>query len=189
MIEVPLYRCHRRGAGSSARRCMPGAGCVVWDTFCLEQKDENVSNDKIHVSLSTRSTERLVIDCRTTSTSTAPGTPRRTCCFHAYVLITVLRVSRSCELFSDGFDLHPLNLGFMESVGRCEPELVCVQPLDCNTFSQCKVEGLGVRESAGWCEPEQGCMWAFFWPLESITHARPFVGLFQVRYWHRFSTQ
>jgi len=36
----------------------------------------------------------------------APRTPRRTCCPYAYVLITVLNVSRSCELFPDGFDLH-----------------------------------------------------------------------------------
>ena len=50
-------------------------------------------------------TERLVFYCRTTSASTAPRTPRRTCCPYAYVLITVLRVSRSCGLFPDGFDL------------------------------------------------------------------------------------
>ena len=37
--------------------------------------------------------ERLVSYCRTTSASTAPRTPRRTCCPYAYVLITVLRVS------------------------------------------------------------------------------------------------
>jgi len=48
------------------------------------------------------SRERLVFYCRTTSASTAPGTPRRTCCPYAYVLITVLRVSHSCELFPDG---------------------------------------------------------------------------------------
>ena len=52
--------------------------------------------------------ERLVFYCRTTSASTAPRTPRRTCCPYAYALITVLRVSRSCELFPDGFDLHLL---------------------------------------------------------------------------------
>ena len=40
-------------------------------------------------------TERLVFYGRTTSASTAPCTPRRTCCPYAYVLITVLRVSRS----------------------------------------------------------------------------------------------
>ena len=45
--------------------------------------------------------ERLVFYCRTTSASTAPRTPRRTCCPYAYVLITVLRVSRSCELFQE----------------------------------------------------------------------------------------
>ena len=33
---------------------------------------------------------------RTISPSTAPRTPRRTCCPYAYVLITVLCVSRSC---------------------------------------------------------------------------------------------
>ena len=52
--------------------------------------------------------ERLVFYCQTTSASTAPRTPRRTCCPYAYVLITVLRVSRSCEHFPDGFDLHLL---------------------------------------------------------------------------------
>ena len=41
-----------------------------------------------------------LIACQTTSASTAPRTPRRTCCPYAYVLITVLLVSRSCELFS-----------------------------------------------------------------------------------------
>ena len=50
----------------------------------------------------------LVCYCRTTSASTAPCTPRRTCCPYAYVLVTVLRVSRSCELFQEGFDLHLL---------------------------------------------------------------------------------
>ena len=29
---------------------------------------------------------------------------------YAYLLVTVLRVSRSCELFLDGFDLHLLHL-------------------------------------------------------------------------------
>ena len=43
--------------------------------------------------------ERLVSYCRTTSASTAPRTPRRTCCPYAYVLTTVPRVSRSCEFF------------------------------------------------------------------------------------------
>jgi len=52
--------------------------------------------------------ERLAFHCRTTSTSNALCTPRRTCCPFADVLITVPRVSRSCELFSDGFDLHLL---------------------------------------------------------------------------------
>jgi len=50
--------------------------------------------------------ERLVFYCRTTSASTAPRTPRRTCCPYVHVLITVLRASRPCELFPDGFDLH-----------------------------------------------------------------------------------
>ena len=52
--------------------------------------------------------ERLVFDCRTTSASTAPRTPRTTCCPYADVLSTVFRVSRSCGLFPDGFDLHLL---------------------------------------------------------------------------------
>ena len=56
-----------------------------------------------------RHQERLAFHCRTTSASTAPRTPRRTCCPYAYVLITVLCVSRSCELFPDGFDLHLLH--------------------------------------------------------------------------------
>ena len=37
----------------------------------------------------------LVFYCQTTIASTAPRRPRRTCCPYAYVLITVLRVSRS----------------------------------------------------------------------------------------------
>ena len=53
-------------------------------------------------------TERLVWYCRTTSANTALRTPRRTCCPFADVLITVPRVSRSCERFPDGFDLHLL---------------------------------------------------------------------------------
>ena len=32
-----------------------------------------------------------------------PGKPRRTCCPYACVIITVVRVSRPCELFPDGF--------------------------------------------------------------------------------------
>ena len=56
--------------------------------------------------------ERLVLYCRTTSASTAPRTPRRTCCPYAYVLITVLRVSHSCEHFPDGLDLHLLTSGW-----------------------------------------------------------------------------
>ena len=55
---------------------------------------------------STSCQERLVLHCRTT---TAPRTPRRTCCPYACVLITVLRVSRSCEIFPNGFDLHLLH--------------------------------------------------------------------------------
>jgi len=51
----------------------------------------------------------LVFYCRTTSASTAPRTPRRTCCPYAYVLATVPRVSSSCENFPDGFDLHLLH--------------------------------------------------------------------------------
>ena len=43
--------------------------------------------------------ERLVFYCRTISASTAPLTPRRTCCPYTHVLIIALRVSRSCELF------------------------------------------------------------------------------------------
>ena len=38
----------------------------------------------------------LIFYCQTTSARTSPRTPRRTCCPHAYALITV-RVSRSCE--------------------------------------------------------------------------------------------
>ena len=52
--------------------------------------------------------ERLVFYCRPTSASTAPRTLRRTCCPDAYVLITVLRVSRFCKLFPDGLDLDLL---------------------------------------------------------------------------------
>ena len=54
--------------------------------------------------------ERMVSYCRTTSASTAPRTPRITCCPDAYVLISVLRVSRSCELFPNGFDIYLLQL-------------------------------------------------------------------------------
>jgi len=52
--------------------------------------------------------QRLVFHCLATSASTAPRKPRRMCLPYAYVLITVLRVSRSCELFPDGFDLYLL---------------------------------------------------------------------------------
>ena len=40
----------------------------------------------------------MVLYCRAASASTAPRTPRRTCCPHAYVSVTVLRVSNSCEM-------------------------------------------------------------------------------------------
>ena len=52
--------------------------------------------------------DRLELYGRTTSASTAPRTLRSTCCPHAYVLVTVPRVSRSCEHFPDGFNLHLL---------------------------------------------------------------------------------
>ena len=56
----------------------------------------------IHVfpfrSVAVRWRERLVFYRRTTRASTAPRTPRRTCCPYAYVLMTVPRVSRSCVL-------------------------------------------------------------------------------------------
>ena len=42
--------------------------------------------------LSGKGAERLIFYCRTTNASTAPRTPRKTCCPHAYVLVTVLRV-------------------------------------------------------------------------------------------------
>jgi hypothetical protein len=54
--------------------------------------------------------KRLVFCCRTTGSSTAARTPHRTCCPHAFVSITVLRVSRSCELFPDGFYFQLLHL-------------------------------------------------------------------------------
>ena len=59
--------------------------------------------------------EGLVFYCRTTSASTAPCTSRKMCCHPEryaalrIVLVTVPRVSRSCEHFPDGFDLHPLH--------------------------------------------------------------------------------
>ena len=58
--------------------------------------------------------ERQVFDGRTTSASTTPRAPRRTCCPYACVPITVLRASRSCELFPDEFDLHLLH-AFLDS--------------------------------------------------------------------------
>ena len=51
--------------------------------------------------------ERLVFYCRTTSASTAPCTSRRMCC-PTYCASCCARVSRSCEHFPDGFDLHLL---------------------------------------------------------------------------------
>ena len=55
-----------------------------------------------------RCAERLVFYCRTTSASTTPCTSRRMCCpTHC---ATVPRVSRSCEHFPDGFDLHLLHV-------------------------------------------------------------------------------
>ena len=62
--------------------------------------------DSIQGNRAALAPEKLVFRCRTTSASTAPRTPRRTCCPYAYVLLTVTRVSRSCDLFLDGFDLH-----------------------------------------------------------------------------------
>jgi len=66
--------------------------------------------------------ERLEFYCRRTSASTAPRTPRRACCPYAYVLITVLRVSRSCEHFPDGFDLHLLQLEWDSCFTRAQYE-------------------------------------------------------------------
>ena len=57
--------------------------------------------------------ERLVFYCRTTSASTTPRTPRRTCCPYAYALIAVLRVSRVCELFPDGLDLLQIRVNLL----------------------------------------------------------------------------
>ena len=59
--------------------------------------------------------QRLVSYCRTTSASTAPCTSRRTCCPCAYVLVAVPRVSRSCELVVDGFDLHLIRLSWYKT--------------------------------------------------------------------------
>ena len=54
--------------------------------------------------------ERLVFYCRTTSASTAPHMPQRTCCPCAYVLITVPPVSRSCELTPETLRPTPCTL-------------------------------------------------------------------------------
>ena len=63
----------------------------------------------INYSMSYGNLERLVFYCKTNSAITALHMPLRTRCPYAYVLITVLRVSRSCEFFfPDGFDLHLL---------------------------------------------------------------------------------
>ena len=70
--------------------------------------------------------ERFVIHRRTTSASTAPRTPRRTCCSDAYVLNTVPRFSRSCEHFPEGFELHLLH--------------------DLHQVLGMRVEGTGVKE-------------------------------------------
>ena len=63
----------------------------------------------------------LVFNCRTTSASTAPCTSRGLCCLtHCaalrIVIITVPHVSRSCEHFPDGFDLHHLSPASPEEV-------------------------------------------------------------------------
>ena len=81
---------------------------LKWQRLVLPRLSPSLSLTRSR-SLCLSSSERLVFYCRTTSASTAPRTPRRTCCPYAYVLITVLRVSRSCELFPDGSDLHLLH--------------------------------------------------------------------------------
>jgi len=77
-------------------------------TCATKRKELLIATDKMQRIRLWRSVDKdiLVFYCRTTSASTAHRTPRRTCCPCAYVLITVLRVSRSCEPFPDGFDLH-----------------------------------------------------------------------------------
>ena len=58
-----------------------------------------VSASGPHVGRGPQGAEQsLVFHFRTTSASTAPRTPRRTCCPFAYLLNTVLRVSRSRKL-------------------------------------------------------------------------------------------
>ena len=69
-----------------------------------ERERQRVSSGKS--ASDAHDSERLVSHCRTTNASTAPCTPRKTCFPYAYVLNTVLRVSRFCELFTDGFDLQ-----------------------------------------------------------------------------------
>ena len=58
--------------------------------------------------------ERLVFYCRKTSASTAPHPEG--CAALRIVLVTVPRVSLSCEHFQDGFDLHLLRPGLTRSV-------------------------------------------------------------------------
>ena len=59
-----------------------------------------------YICLHIYSAERLVMYCRTASASTALRTARRTCCPHAHVLITGLRVSRCGDFFLDSSNLH-----------------------------------------------------------------------------------
>ena len=96
MGEVPLY-------GYSVAPC----GTAYCKVLCASRTRASTQVRKARAPAHhSRQRERPIFYCRATSASTAPRTPRRTCCPYASVLITVLRVSRSCELFPDGFDLH-----------------------------------------------------------------------------------
>ena len=73
--------------GGPAIEAMPRAVCAAMRTAGA------ASSRNGRIACTTCTPERLVVYCRTTSASTAPRTPRRTCCPYACVLITVLLVS------------------------------------------------------------------------------------------------
>ena len=108
------------------RGARPGRGCTR--DACASAGARDTGSRAPHAG-----GERLVFYCRTTSANTAPRTPRRTCCPYAYELITVLRVSRSCKIPPDGFDLHLLQAG---GEGRCAAALS--QPLPSGEGATCK---------------------------------------------------
>jgi len=79
-------RVHRKPVHQRVRTCEIGAHCSN-PPGPNGAKDISWEGDTVEGGNTLK--ERLEIYCRTTSASTAPRTPRRTCCPYAYVLITL----------------------------------------------------------------------------------------------------